>query len=131
MKTDEIPNTTAFVICGESGNGKSTWIAQQCNARLTLRFVVHEGFSVTMVIERYMEAVATCELCDGYKTICIHFDLTQSDKKITMLENLFDSLFSIGLLNDCNGLSCALTPDVHLRVYVELPAILNNQGDAV
>ena len=129
VHVDEIPNATVFVVCGESGNGKSLWIANQSARFSTLRFVVHEGFSATMVIERYLAEVQKFEQSNERNKICFHFDVTEfGDFKSLGL--FFHFLFSIGLLyDDCTGLSCAIMPNINLSVYIELPAIFQQKSD--
>lgn len=119
------PNAISVkVIGGDVGMGKTEFIKQQSLSMFSyVNIWVHEGFSVSQLIERLKELLIIT------KKLLIHFDLTEYGNNLSLFGRFLHNVLISGILIDeTNGLSLAIPSDVELLIYIELPAELTPDG---
>ena len=118
------PISKLFVVAGDSGSGKSHWcLAKGTHSKIQpqcwLHIVVHEGFSVQLLINHYRSVTSQGQP----DRIGFHFDVSEYSD-LELFGVVLHDFFSSGLMVDSiTGDAQVLLHGIEHLVFVELPAL--------
>jgi hypothetical protein len=124
FKDPNPPVSRLTVIAGDSGCGKSHWCSVKGQnlaipPKCWLHIVVHEGFTVQLLINRYR--AASDENMPG--RIGIHFDVSEYCDLHLFATVMHDLLTSGLLVDNATGDAQVFLPEIEHFIFVELPAL--------
>lgn len=107
------------VVSGCCGQGKSRFIFDKCSQKgIYFRFVVHEGFTVEMVIKQLVD------VAKRPTNIYLHFDVTEYGNKLDLFNRfIYHLLINNLFIDEESGKSLAVLPDMRIELFIELPVV--------